>query len=171
MLYTSAEAAKLLRKLNEEHKAVVAMELKSREFNAALGENVESVRPEYDYKAVQKQLEALEQSIRTVKHALNQFNVSHEVPGFGMTIDQMLVYIPQLGAQKEKLERMAGRLPKEREQIRPFSGQSSVIDYTYANYDIEAVKADLLAVSDKLAKAQIALDVLNNSEKMEIELS
>ena len=41
---TSAEAAKLLRKLNEELDHVLLMEQQSREFSAALGEDVESVQ-------------------------------------------------------------------------------------------------------------------------------
>ena len=103
---TSAEAAKLLRKLNEQLDNVLLMEQQSREFSAALGEDVDSVRPAYDYGKIQEQIESLETRIRQVKHALNSFNLVQEVPGFaGMTIDQMLVYIPQLSRRKSKLFR------------------------------------------------------------------
>ena len=36
------------------------------------------------------------------------------VDGFGITIDEMLVYIPQLTKRKIKLLKMKSRLPKER---------------------------------------------------------
>jgi len=107
---------------------------------------------------VLKKAAALDTKIRAVKHAINRFNVEHEVPGFGMTIDQMLVYIPQLTRRKQKLLEMQDRLPKQRE---PGYG-ANIIDYSYANYDIGAARADYAKVSDELARAQTALDVANS---------
>ena len=49
MEYTSAEANKLLRKLREEHAALISKESKASSFIISLGEDPESVRPEYDY--------------------------------------------------------------------------------------------------------------------------
>lgn len=60
MTYTSAQAAKLLRRLNDEYAAMLEREALSREFNAAVGENVDAVRPAYSYadaKAAQRELE------------------------------------------------------------------------------------------------------------------
>ena len=93
---TSAMAAKYLRKLNEEHDALLQKEKKSDTFTASVQEKIEDVRPEYDYAAVQLQLRDLEDRIRKIKHSINQFNLTQIVPEFNMTIDQMLVYIPQL---------------------------------------------------------------------------
>ena len=45
MKYTSAEAAKLLRKLNEEQAALKERESKTATFVAAVDEDVESARP------------------------------------------------------------------------------------------------------------------------------
>ena len=44
-----------------------------------------------------------EEEIRKLKHALNVFNASNKVPGFEMTVDEMLVYLPQLSREKNKL--------------------------------------------------------------------
>ena len=107
MTYTSAQAAKLLRKLNDEYAALLGKEAKSKEFNAAVGENVESVRPEYSYTDAQESQKELEGKIRKLKHAVNVFNATHVVPGFDMTIDEMLVYIPQLTRRKAKLAEIA----------------------------------------------------------------
>lgn len=170
MQYTSSEANKLLRRLNEERDAILEKEEKSSTFLAAMGEDPESVRPKYDYTAVQNMIEMLEQQIRTVKHAISQFNLTQTVPGFDMSVDQMLVYIPQLTARKKKLAVMKGRLPKQRETSDRFGRASNVIDYLYTNYDIEAVEADYHTVADELARAQAALDTLNNSALMEIEV-
>ena len=169
MKYTSAEAAKLLRRLNEEHEALLMLESQSFAFVAAVSEDVESVRPAYDFAAVQARLSQLEAQVRKVKHALNVFNSTHEVPGFGMTIDQMLVYIPQLNQRRVKLRDMAGALPKTRVKGRS-AVSSAVIEYNYANYSIEEAKAAADAVSDELARAQTALDRVNSTETMEIDL-
>ncbi|MFR1061359.1 MAG: hypothetical protein ACLSEY_13180 [Enterocloster sp.] len=87
--------------MNEEVENLEEQEAKRREFNAAMGEDIETVRPAYDYADTQRKLEKLQAKIRMVKHALNCFNVATEVPGFGMTIDQLLVYIPQLSRRKQ----------------------------------------------------------------------
>ena len=169
MKYTSAEAAKLLRRLNEEHDAVLQMERQSNQFVAAVSEDLESVQPDYDLLIAQARLEALEEKIRKVKHALNVFNTTHKVPGFDMTIDQMLVYIPQLNQRRMKLRDMAGVLPKTRVKGRS-AVNSAVIEYTYANYDVVEAKALADAAAEELARAQTALDKVNSTETMEIEI-
>ena len=170
MNYTSSEASKLLKKLTEEYGALLEQESQRKDFLASLGEDVESVRPVYDYAATQAELEKLEGEIRTVKHAINLFNVTHTVPGFDMTVDQMLVYLPQLSARKQKLLVMKRKLPKARENAAAYGHASSIVDYRYTNYDSESVARDYEIAADLLSKAQVALDLINNSETMEIDL-
>lgn len=169
MTLTSAQAAKLLKKLNEEYAATVERERQSCCFLASLGEDPEKVRPEYDYRATGVDLEELERKIRKLKHALNVFNTTHTVPGFDMTVDEMLVYIPQLTKRKEKLAEMRAKLPKSRLDER-LVRSSNIIDYVYVNYDINDAKADFEQTSDELSRAQIALDTVNNTETFETEL-
>ena len=76
MTYTSAQANKLLKKLNDEHAALLDKESRSKDFRAAMGEDVESVRPAYDYADTQKKLAELERRIRKVKHVINVFNAT-----------------------------------------------------------------------------------------------
>lgn len=66
MNYTSAEANKLLKKLNDEYTALLDKETRSRDFRAAMGEDVASVRPVYDYAETQARLAALEEKIRVL---------------------------------------------------------------------------------------------------------
>lgn len=166
MKMTSAAAAKELRKLNEQHEALTGMEQKSSEFVAAIQEDIETVRPDYDYAAVQKQLADLEGKIRTLKHAINTFNLHQTVPGFDLTIDQMLIYIPQLSARKRKLEQMKDRLPRER--VRNGYSNASIIEYTYVNYDVKVAARDYDRVTDELARAQNALDLVNSTVEFEV---
>ena len=141
MKYTSAQANKLLKKLNDEYSALLDKEQRSRDFRAAMGEDIESVRPAYDYAKTQARLEELEGTIRRLKHAINRFNTTQVVDGFGITIDEMLVYIPQLTKRKSKLLEMKSRLPKEEE--------------------------DYEKTSDELSRAQLALDTVNQRDSFE----
>lgn len=168
MKYTSAEAGKLLKKLNEEQASIILRENSGKEFLAAVGEDIESVRPDYDFKSVQNALCEIEAKIRKLKHALNVFNSTTVIPEFGMTIDEMLVYIPQLTARKNKLAEMKDKLPKVREQTR--MSVSAILDYRYLNYDVNEVAAEYEKVSDTLAKAQNALDYVNMNKTLEVEL-
>ena len=152
MKYTSAEAAKLLRKLNEELKVLRAKEMKGYRFTAAVDEDIESARPMYDYVKSQEEQNSIEAKIRKVKHAINCFNTGTMIPGFDKTVD----------------EEMASFLPKER--VSKGYSATKIIEYTYTNYEIEKAAEDLAAVTDELAKAQTALDVVNNREQMDIDI-
>lgn len=165
MKYTSAGAAKLLRNLAEEQKRIRDMERKAGTFVAAMDENLEDARPAYDYSMTQNRLNEIDAEVRRIKHAINIFNTTTPVPGFDMTVDQMLVYIPQLTERKRKLEEMAARLPKEREA----NYSSNKTEYRYANYDVNEAQKELLTVTQELAHAQTALDVVNNNETLELE--
>ena len=167
MKYTSAEAGKLLKKLNDEQSSIILREQNGREFLAAVGEDIESVRPDYNFKETQDALDEVKRKIRKLKHALNVFNSTTVIPEFGMTIDEMLVYIPQLTAKKNKLARMKDKLPKVREQTRV---NSSILDYRYLNYDINEVAEAYEQVCDTLAKAQTALDAANMNQTLEVDL-
>ena len=121
-----------------------------------------------DFEETQKQIAALEQDVRTVKHAINMFNVTHTLPGFdNMTIDQALIYLPQLSGRVRKLQDMAAALPRERVE----SYRSTIIDYVIANYDIADAEKAYHAEQEKLNAIQIALDAANSGDTMEIDVS
>ena len=167
MKYTSAEAGKLLKKLNDEQSSIILREQNGMEFLAAVGEDVESVRPNYNFRETQNALDEVGRKIRKLKHALNLFNATTVIPEFGITIDEMLVYIPQLTARKNKLAKMKDKLPKVREQVR---FNSAILDYRYLNYDVNEVAAVYEKTCDTLAKAQTALDTVNMNQTLEVDL-
>ena len=61
------------------------------------------------------------------------------------------------------------KLVKARE-AQGYGRASNIIDYRYVNYDIDEVTKDLLAVTDELSDAQLALDLINHSATFEVEL-
>lgn len=167
MKYTSAKANKLLKSIEQQIKDIKMKEHRSAHFRVAAGEDAESIRPAYDFAATQTKIDELESAVRKVKHAINTFNVTHTLPGFDeVTIDQALVYIPQLSQRVSKLQEMAASLPKERiESIR-----NNFVDYSVANYDIEEAERAYEEASQKLATLQLALDAANTTGTMEIDV-
>jgi len=166
---TSAEANKLLKNITDERNLLIAEENQTSTFNAAIGEDIESVRPDYDYDKVQKEISECNRKIRAIKHAINLFNTRTTVGDTGMTIDEVLVYIPQLSEKKSRLNYMMRQMPKQRARMMG-TGMNAVIDYIYTNYDVKAVKEDYLKVSDELNKVQTALDLANSTLTIEIEV-
>ena len=167
MLVTSKEANKLLQQLQTEEENILDKESKVCTFLAAVGEDVESCRPAYDYEKTQAQLKEIREKIIKVKHSINRFNTETVVGGINKTIDEMLVYIPLLTSQKNRLGNMRNKMPKAREL---FNMRSTIIDYRYTNYDVNKVNDDYNEVCDELARAQIALDKVNVTNKFEIDI-
>lgn len=167
MKMTSAQANKLLNKLKDDLAYILTKEAQSRVFNAAVGEDIEDVRPEYSYVNTQVAIDALEKKIRKVKHAINVFNTTTVLPELGITIDEALILIPQLTKRRNKLNEMKSRLPRTR--VNNFRG-SNIIDYEIVNYNISQVEEDYYDVVEELSALQTALDEVNNSETLDITL-
>jgi transcriptional regulator with XRE-family HTH domain len=83
MKYTSSEANKLLKQLNQEHDHLLMMESQSCQFNAALGEDVESVRPEYDYAKTQ---EALAEALYVTRQTVSNYENGRSRPDLDMLL-------------------------------------------------------------------------------------
>ncbi len=169
MKYTSAQANKLLKKLNADYQNLLSTERQSCTFLAATGEDIETVRPEYDYAKTQKQIAEVCAKIRKIKHAVNVFNSTTVVEGFDMTVDELLVYMPQLTERVNRLDSMRNAMPKLRERTYG-TGTNATIDYRYTNYDREAAERDYEESFALLSKAQNALDLVNNTKTMEIDV-
>lgn len=167
MTFTPAEMNKMLRKLSADREKLLEMEWLSQTFVAATVEDPEDARPEYSYEDTRKKLDELEAKVRYFKHALNRFNVTQELPGFGMTIDQALVYIPQLTQRVKRLGDMR-IIPKKARNTNTRS--TNLIEYTYANFDPEQAEADFARTSDELARLQNTLDLINSTAQIEIDL-
>ena len=84
-----------------------------------------------------------------------------------MTIDEMLVYLPQTSERLRKLEDMLAKPEKARAMN---TGRTSIIEYEYLNYDLQKVQQDYDALLDLKNRAMTALDVVNNTVPFEVEL-
>lgn len=166
MKYTSAEANKVLKQLREEEARLIDTESQNNHFNASSGEDIELVRPEYDLMDTQKKLISVREKIRKVKHEINCFNVTTEVAN-GMTIDQVLMCLPQLNERAAKLRSMS-MMPKVKRD-RGY-GMSGLIDYSYANFDPEVARTLYESASEMIDDLQLKLDKVNNTVEFDVEI-
>ena len=162
MRVTSQEANKILKQVQEEIVSEMVKENNNCEFSAATIEDKEELRPSYDFRETQSKLAILEEKVRKIKHAINVFNCSTEVVD-GMTIDQALVFLPQLTQKKNKLTKM--RHKKERTQYPPNGG---IINYGYINYNPKDVEEEYNYTCDMLARIQNELNKVNITIKFDI---
>ena len=167
MRMTSAEANKMIKQLRDDIAYWKLQEQNNSRFIAATIENIEDVRPSYSYAEFTAKLAACDEKIRKVKHALNVFNSTTVIEGFDMTIDEMLVYLPQLSERQTRLSALMMKPEKERVMN---SGRTSIIEYEYANYDYAAVKKDYDEGSELKNRALTALDVTNNTVPFDVEI-
>ena len=170
MTYTSAQLNKILKQTNEEVERIKKIENSANTFKVAVGERIEDARPDYNYTETQATINELEAKIRKIKHAINVFNTTTVIKDLNMTIDELLVYIPQLSKQKNKLASMINRPQKIRQEPDRYGYVKNIVEYNYVNYDIEEAKRDYDATIDVLAKAQLALDMVNNSAQIELDI-
>ena len=167
MRVTSAQANKRLKMLMDEKKSLLELESQSKEYNASVGEDPEKIRPEYDYEGTQAKIHKLDAKIMSIKHAINVFNVTTELPGLEMTVDQALIRLPQLTELKQKYLSMKDKIKVRR--VNDMYSRSNIVDYTYLNYDKDEVKADFDKITQELIELQLKLDEINSSVYFDIE--
>ena len=165
---TSAYANKLIRQLEDDKAYWRSKERESDTYTAAITE--EPVIPEYDYHAVSKIIEEIDEKVCKIKHAINLANVTTTVMvgDKPMTVDAILVRMSQLSNRKMALDGMRKRLPQMR--VPSFGGRNQVPEYQYINYDLEVVKADYEKLNEEILMMQMALDKHNQTFEFEVDI-
>ena len=159
---TSAELNKELKKLQSERTRILQLEEMTSLFVAATTENVEEIRPEYDLRSTDEALLEKEKQIRAIKHRLNVFNSTHVIEELGMTIDEVLIYLPQQSERVSKLAGMAKHTSRQRCSDR-YGSRNNLIEYEYANFDQAEAQRLYDAAHNELVRFQIALDRENTT--------
>lgn len=158
---TSAAAMKQLKELQLRRRQILEEEKATCSFVAATTEDINAVRPEYNFEFTQLDLNVVESNIRELKHRISVFNTTYLVPELGMTIDQVLVAMPMLSERVNTLRRMAGSQEKRRASA--YGSRSNLIEYEYINYSRDQVREEYDKLSKDLADMQIALDRANTT--------
>ena len=162
---TSAEANKLLKNVTKERDMLINSERKNMSFRAAIIEKIEDVKPEYDFVDTQIDILDYNESITSIKHCINKFNIETVVGDSGKTIDEVLVLLPQLTNNLRKYESMLNNEEKSRVG---YGGKENFIEYDYINYDLEDVRKAYNDTKAKIEYLQLELDKINSTVKFNV---
>lgn len=156
MVYTSSEANKLLRSIQNEIKTLTSLADKSAVFTIAQGDNPEDFRPEYNFAETEARIEQLNEKVRIIKHEINFFNANTRIEELNLTIDQVLVSLPQWNARLDVYKTYLNMLPRIVKQ-----GYNTT-EYLYTNFNKEDVQKAYDELNTKINRAQILLDRINS---------
>lgn len=162
---TSAAANKLIKKLEDQKEYLLSMEENNSTYIMTEGESV--VTPDYDYQKTAEEISKLDEQVRRLKHAINQFNCTTVLPEIGKTIDEVLVEMAQLNRRKFTLDMMRKRPEKER--LVGNHARNNGIDYLVVNYDQKQVCDDYDKITERIMELQMALDICNQTQVFEVE--
>ena len=163
---TSAAANKLIKKLEDRKDYLLSLEENNCTYIMTEGES--AVIPEYDYQKTAEEISNLDERIRQLKHAVNQFNCTTVLPEIGKTIDEVLVEMAQLNRRKFTLDMM--RKKPEKERLVGSHARNNGIDYLVVNYDQKQVCSDYDKITERIMELQMALDICNQTQVFEVQL-
>ena len=156
--FTSASASKFIKSLENEKELLLSREAENSTYVRAQGEVEEP--PEYDYATTRAAVDQIDEKVRRIRHAQHAFNATAEVPGEGMTVDEALVALAQMNAKLAVLARVG----------QGWGNTQGVIEYEYANYDVERAAADYAELFQRIADMQLNIDLVNQTKTFEVEL-
>ena len=126
------------------------MDEKLRVFRASEYEDLEKLRPDYDYAGIQNKLDRLDEAIRNLTAKAVAILFTERVKEYhDMTVLEMLLLLRDLEAKEERLYEMTTHLEKERH-----SSSSLLLEYEYMNYDIRKVEEDLKKTREEIEKVR-----------------
>ena len=125
----------------------------------------EFIRGSSQFATTQAKLGQIGEAIVALKHAINVFNTTTQLPGLGITVDMALVELPILSANVNKLEAMSRILGKTRST----NVAAKTAEYTCRNYSAEEAAAACAASRERLVAIQQGLNTVNMTETFEVD--
>lgn len=165
--FTSASAAKFIKRLENEKSRLIDIEQKNSTYVLAQGEEGEP--PAYDYDETINRIDELDSAIRCVRHALHAFNARTVIPEEGITVDEALIRLAQMNGKLRRLERLRAIDPKKR-LTSGYFGSKGLIEYEYANFDVKKALSDYQELYAHIANLQLRLDLTNQTETFSVEM-
>ena len=160
MQMTLTEANRKAQQLRLEAARILSEEENIRTYAHSEGEK--PLPQAYDFAATQARLNAINNKVARIRHAVSLFNVTHQVSGMEMTIDEALVRISMLSEMKRRLDQMAVIPEVERH------GSYRVVEFVHRNFDVDEVRAEAERITDELNRLRAALDLTNLTSTIEI---
>lgn len=158
-------AMKFLKDLEEEKTAILQKERENSAYQIVNG--VSGEIPEYNFMDTQGRLEAIDETVCNVRHAINVANATKLVGETGLTVDQILISMAQTTRRMATLQGMAGKAKKSQPRFQGALENQQVIICT--NYDPAEVKAHYKKLREGRTNMQMALDLHNLSTEISFE--
>lgn len=146
-----------------ERRELLKEEKKACSYRVMEGEDPSAKKPEYDYVETWNQLMEYDDSIRSVKHAINSFSVSHYVPEYDMTLDELEMYLEDLDRRFNTLKELGDAHPIKRTIV------NRSVRHTIANYDLKQARKDSERLDDERRKVRRIISEIKESEVFENE--
>ena len=152
-----------------ERRELLKEEKKACSYRVMEGEDPSAKKPEYDYVETWNQLMEFDDSIRSAKHTINSFSVSHYVPEYNMTLDELEMYLEDLDRRFNTLKELGDAHPIKRTIV------NRSVRHTIANYDLKQARKDYEKLDDERRKIRKIISEIKESEEFindyfEIEL-
>ncbi len=152
-LMTINEMGKRIWDLKTERERLIEKDKKLRVFRASEFEDIEKLRPDYDYAGFQTELDRVEEEIRKLTAKAISILTTQKVNEFhDMTVLDLLLYLRDLKEKEERLYEMTTHLERERH------ASSLLLEYEFINYDIGKVEEDLRKTREELEKVRTFFD-------------
>ena len=146
-----------------ERRELLKEEKKACSYRVMEGEDPSAKKPEYDYVETWNQLMEYDDSIRSVKHAINSFSVSRYVPEYNMTLDELEMYLEDLDRRFNTLKELGDAHPIKRTIV------NRSVRHTIANYDLKQARKDSERLDDERRKVRRIISEIKESEVFENE--
>ena len=152
-LMTVNEMGKRIGDLKTERESLIEKDKKLRVFRASEFEDLEKLRPDYDYEGLQSELDRVEEEIRNLTAKAISILTTQKVNEFhDMTVLDLLLYLRDLEKKEERLYEMTSHLEKERH------ASSLLLEHEYINYDTSTLEENLRKTREALKKVRTFLD-------------
>ena len=152
-LMTVNEMGKRIGDLKTERERLIEKDKKLRVFRASEFEDLEKLRPDYDYEGLQSELDRVEEEIRNLTAKAISILTTQKVNEFhDMTVLDLLLYLRDLKEKEERLYEMTTHLERERRV------SFLLLEYEYINYNIGRVEEDLRKTREDLKKVRTFFD-------------
>ena len=152
-LKTINAIGKRIADLKTERERLIRKDEKLRVFSTSGFEDIEKLRPDYDYGSFQKELDHLDETIRNLTTKAVTILATERVKEYhDMTILEMLLLLRDLETKDQRLYAMAAHLEKERHPT------ELGIEYEHVNYDLSMVEEELRKTREEIEKVRTFSD-------------
>ncbi len=150
----NSEAMKAIKELEEKKKNIIYIE--NNRSRVSYKEGEKRVPTNYGYAETRKAIAEIDGRIRAIKHALSVCNCTAVVDDFGITIGEALVYLAQLNAEYDQLDKLSAYNKLSRTIT-----YNGVTEYTECLYEPDEVIKEMEVLHKKICKLQVAIDRAN----------